>query len=388
MRAHEKVVMRSSVVSLLHTALLGLMLAAGPDIVAAPLASAPAPTYEERLVALINGERLSNGGLPPLKRVAELDTASEGHSTNMASRDFLMHCDPDTKTLPWDRMAAAGYTGFSAAAENLAGGPSTPEAVVALWMGSTSHRSNILSPDYRELGAGYLLQASDQATVRQDSNGDCIPDSFTNGPYYHYWTQDFGLRSSVYPVIIEREAFSAPTLDVALYVYGPNGATHMRFSNDGATWSDWEPYSAAKNWTLSRGNGQKLVYAQVTTGATTTNAQDGIWLDAPPPVAPAVTITPATVGVLLTWQHAAQNRRYDVYRSTVEPYLTPGGTSATHEGADLPPPATGSEVTFPDPGATQGANYYYIVRASAGDGVTYADSNRVGRFEFAILSGG
>ena len=36
----------------------------------------------------------------------------------------------------------------------------------------------------------------------------------------------------------------------------------MRFSNDGSTWSGWEPYVTTKAWTLPSGDGNKTVYAQ------------------------------------------------------------------------------------------------------------------------------
>ncbi|MCJ7737994.1 MAG: hypothetical protein MUQ10_11910, partial [Anaerolineae bacterium] len=39
--------------------------------------------------------------------------------------------------------------------------------------------------------------------------------------------------------------------------------THMRFSNDGASWSSWEPYATQKSWSLSSGtNGLRSVYAE------------------------------------------------------------------------------------------------------------------------------
>lgn len=38
--------------------------------------------------------------------------------------------------------------------------------------------------------------------------------------------------------------------------------TRMRFSNDGTTWSDWETYADSKSWTLSNGDGLKMVKAQ------------------------------------------------------------------------------------------------------------------------------
>ncbi|MGA7936518.1 MAG: CAP domain-containing protein, partial [Kovacikia sp.] len=63
-----------------------------------------------------------------------------------------------------DRFIQAGYR-WSAAAENVAQGQQTPEAVVQSWMNSPHHRDNLLSPGYQDLGVGYAN---------------------------NYWTQDFG----------------------------------------------------------------------------------------------------------------------------------------------------------------------------------------------------
>ncbi|MCE5314448.1 MAG: right-handed parallel beta-helix repeat-containing protein [Armatimonadota bacterium] len=41
-----------------------------------------------------------------------------------------------------------------------------------------------------------------------------------------------------------------------------SGVYQMRFSNDGSTWSDWESYATSKSWTLTSGEGEKIVYAQ------------------------------------------------------------------------------------------------------------------------------
>jgi hypothetical protein len=49
------------------------------------------------------------------------------------------------------------------------------------------------------------------------------------------------------------------------------GATQMQFSNDGSTWSDWEPYLTTKNWALTDGDGAKTVYAQFKDSANTTS---------------------------------------------------------------------------------------------------------------------
>ena len=185
----------------------------------------------------------------------------------MAPRDFFAHCDPDTGTLPWDRMTAAGYS-WSTAGENIAAVYSSPAAVMAGWMASSGHRANILSTGYREIGVGYACQSGDLADVRRDANGDCVADSFDNGPYFSYWTQTFGRRSSVYPAVIDREAYETTTREVDLYFYGEGWAADMRFSNDSVTWSSWEPYNPDRVWTLAPGNGPKTVHEQIHSGAT------------------------------------------------------------------------------------------------------------------------
>ena len=253
-----------------------------PIALAALAAAVPAraQTFEDRVAELVNQERWDNGQLPPLKRCALLDSSSETHSSDMAERDFFAHCDLDTGSMPWDRMTDAGYTGWSYAAENIAAGYSTPEAVMAAWMGSSGHRANILSTDVREIGIGYVLQDTDQADVRLDSNGDCTADG-TGGPYFHYWTQNFGRRNSVYPVVIEREAYETTTRNVALYLYGSGWAQDMRFRNEDGAWSDWEPFAADKAWTLSAQNGVKTVWAEIRNGSTVYDASDEIVLNAP-----------------------------------------------------------------------------------------------------------
>lgn len=240
------------------------------------------PTFEEQVVELVNQERWVNGQHAPLKHVGLLDTSAEAHSSNMASRNFFAHCDLDTGTLPWDRMAAAGYTGFIWAAENVAGGQLTPSAVMATWMGSPGHTANILSDDSREIGVGYVHDASDIANVREDylpappSQPDCVADDFGNGPYFHYWTQNFGARSGVYPVVINREAYETATRDVDLYLYGEDWASEMRIRNEGGTFTAWMPFASDVAWQLTPGSGVREVFVEIRSGATVRSASDTI----------------------------------------------------------------------------------------------------------------
>jgi uncharacterized protein YkwD len=241
--------------------------------------AAAQPTFEDQVMEIVNQERWANGQLPPLKRNNFLDSAAEMHSGNMAVRNFFAHCDPDNGTSAADRVEAAGYTGWNALAENIAAGYATPGAVMSAWMGSSGHRANILSTTTRELGIGYAFQSGDQANIRQDANGDCTPDSFNNGPYSHYWTQDFGRIATVYPVVIAREAYETTDPNVSLYLYGTGWALEMRLRNEQGAWTAWQPFAANVAWSLSAGNGVKTVNAEIRNGATVRSASDAIVLN-------------------------------------------------------------------------------------------------------------
>jgi len=234
---------------------------------------------EDRVIELVNEARWANGQLPPLSGCDLLDDSSELHSGNMADRDFFMHCDPDTLTLPWDRMVSAGYS-YSTAAENIAAGYTTPEDVMAGWMASPGHRSNILSTASRELGIGYVLETGDTGNVRSSATGQCPATVFGGGPYFRYWTQNFGSRSSVYPIVIDREAAETDIRDVALYIYGSGWAQDMRLRNESGAWSAWQPFAANLPWQLSVGAGTKTVEVEIRNGATVLWATDAIVLTA------------------------------------------------------------------------------------------------------------
>lgn len=75
------------------------------------------------------------------------------HSKDMAERGFFDHVNPDGER-PWDRMNAAGVTGWAAAGENIALGYPSAEAVTEGWMNSPGHRANILNGDFNSVGVG------------------------------------------------------------------------------------------------------------------------------------------------------------------------------------------------------------------------------------------
>ena len=130
--------------------------------------SEPADTvaaYEQEVFDLVNQIREENG-LEPFVYNETLAETARAHSQDMIDRDFFDHYNPDGKS-PFDRMRDNGLS-YSMAAENIAVGYPSPEAVVEGWMNSEGHRANILG-GCEELGVGLAL----------------------GGSYGYYWTQCF-----------------------------------------------------------------------------------------------------------------------------------------------------------------------------------------------------
>jgi uncharacterized protein YkwD len=131
---------------------------------------------EEQVLRAVNAERARGatcGGSTyspthALLMDPALQCAARLHSKDMADRDFFSHDNPSGED-PWERIDAAGFTGF-AGGENIAAGRSTAEDTVEQWMGSSGHCANIMNPDFQFIGVGYS----------------------PGGQYDHLWTQTFG----------------------------------------------------------------------------------------------------------------------------------------------------------------------------------------------------
>lgn len=94
----------------------------------------------------------SSVGCPVLAWNANVAAVAQAHSQDMVVRDFFAHTNPDGQS-PFDRMAAAGIT-FSGAAENIAYGYASGDAVLAGWLGSPGHKTNIENCGLTEHGVG------------------------------------------------------------------------------------------------------------------------------------------------------------------------------------------------------------------------------------------
>jgi uncharacterized protein YkwD len=218
--------------------------------------------YEQQVVELVNAQRLANGGLPPYKRVDLLDNAARYHAADLSQDDYFDHNSYDrvsgslVQVCAWNTRVGKYYTGVSG--ENIAAGYATPASVMDGWMNSAGHKANILSGAW-EIGVGYY------------SGG---------GTYGVYWVQDFGKRSGVYPLVINREAASTTTPNVSLYIYGT--FSQVRLKNESGSWSDWQTFQNNLSWSLSSCNGIKTVTAELKTGTTVVTSSDDITLASVP----------------------------------------------------------------------------------------------------------
>ncbi len=123
-----------------------------------------------------------------------LNEAARYHSQDMSDNGWFDHDSSDGT--PFDQRLGRFYTEGWPIGENIYwGNSSMVDAVMSGWMCSSGHRSNIMSPDYNELGTGAV-------TV--------------------YYTQDFG------------NGTLEVTPPVAMAAHEPEDTT-----DDGTVWLDW-----------------------------------------------------------------------------------------------------------------------------------------------------
>jgi uncharacterized protein YkwD len=107
----------------------------------------------EEFVSLMNAHRVSVG-CAALEWDGRVAAVAQAHSEDMVERDFFSHTNPDGAT-PWDRLAGGGVT-YSLAAENIAWGYTSGEAVLDGWLGSAGHKANIENCALTHHGVGLV----------------------------------------------------------------------------------------------------------------------------------------------------------------------------------------------------------------------------------------
>lgn len=105
-------------------------------------------TTQELLV--LTNEKRSQEGAGSLSLNQDLSEAAAQKASDMFSENYWAHNSPTGKT-PWVFIKNSGYQ-YVYAGENLAKGFTNSEDIINAWMASTSHRENMLSKNYTEVG--------------------------------------------------------------------------------------------------------------------------------------------------------------------------------------------------------------------------------------------
>ncbi len=106
----------------------------------------------DSLLLQTNQQRTTNG-LSALTINAKLNQAAQAKANDMVTRNYWSHNTPDGVE-PWAFFDNAGYAYFKAG-ENLAFGFMTSGDTITGWMNSPSHRENLLSSSFQEVGFGF-----------------------------------------------------------------------------------------------------------------------------------------------------------------------------------------------------------------------------------------
>lgn len=117
--------------------------------------SAPGPggrRLVEQMVDVVNAHR-RGAGCPELVWMQAVANAAQGHSDDMARRNYFNHTSPEGRG-PSDRLRAQGVE-YRAMGENIAQHPGAPREVLAGWVASPGHRQNLERCSYTHHGIGY-----------------------------------------------------------------------------------------------------------------------------------------------------------------------------------------------------------------------------------------
>ncbi len=117
----------------------------------------PPPSPQQQVVNITN-QRRAEAGLAPVSVDSRLMNAAQAHSVDQARRGRMTHTGSDGSN-GGTRITRAGYT-WSKWGENVAAGYSNATSVMNGWMGSSSHRANILNRSMKHIGVGLAYSSN------------------------------------------------------------------------------------------------------------------------------------------------------------------------------------------------------------------------------------
>ncbi|KXK14259.1 MAG: SCP-like extracellular [Chloroflexi bacterium OLB14] len=111
-------------------------------------------SYVSQIISLINQARVT-AKLSTLTVNAQLTSAAQNHSIDMACNNFLNHTGSDGSTIG-NRLADAGFTSLNYL-EIIAIG--TPQNAIDQWRADAGHWEAVLNPSMKYIGVGYAYYA-------------------------------------------------------------------------------------------------------------------------------------------------------------------------------------------------------------------------------------
>ncbi len=163
-------------------------------------------------------------------------------------------------------------------------------------------------------------------------------------------------------VTINNNSVYTTSTDVTLSLLSSStkGVSSMCISNNTDPCSSWEPYTSAKSWQLTSGDGTKSVFAQFkdSAGSTTTIYGDDIILDETPPIDGTLAAEAGDGQVSLSWSGFSDITSWiDEYRLV---YSISGIPDSCSNGIQI---YTGLDTFYTHTGLATGTTYYYRVCA-------------------------
>ena len=105
-------------------------------------------------VIRLTNEKRAAAGLSALEENSVLSQAAQAKGNDMLAKGYWAHMAPDG-TSPWKFFTDFGYK-YRYAGENLARDFSNPSSAIEAWMASPTHRDNVLSSKYKEVGVAVV----------------------------------------------------------------------------------------------------------------------------------------------------------------------------------------------------------------------------------------
>ena len=312
----------------------------------------------------------------PLAPNQSLTLAARHQSEDMARHNLFQHAtvpgsayyNPVTQPNPWDRMTAEGYS-WNVAAENIAAGYTSAEAVYVGWWNSTGHRQNMYNRGLREIGNGtfywssstygvyYTMDLASSGnncfltdTLFDDANGNSIYDSGEGVAGLSVTLIVSGSPYSIYDLSTSVGSFAIPIQTIAA-----GTIVQVILSN---TTTASLTFSVPRDYrtlaTIILAPGKALVIGNFIRPATTRNIGFRDLVPGQSPVVPPpLVVAPSDRSILLSWSSDSSLQYQPQW--TANFLIWSNLTGAYQSG-------TGSNMTFLDGSAiARGSGFYRLL---------------------------